>query len=129
MAAARSAAASGRKHEKQSTPDRARFALSGPSRPLDLTHNAARRDLADVRLAGRWFAPHYAEPERWRVARGTDLLDRPSADVASIGTVAADDTFAVLELSGGWAWGFRANDGLVGYVDAQALAPFETSQA
>lgn len=123
MAAATSAAARAPKAGKPSTPDRARFALSGPSRPLDLKHNAARRDLADIRLAGRWFAPHYAEPEYWSAKQAVLLRDASSANAATIDTIMFGESFAVLELSGDWAWGFRVSDGLVGYVRVAELAP------
>ena len=38
------------------------FALTGPSDPPDPLFNAYRKDLADVALAGRVIASHYAEP-------------------------------------------------------------------
>jgi len=121
MAAARSGAANAPRLAKPSTPDRPRFGLSGPSRPLDLTHNAARRDLADVRLAGRWFAPHYAEPERWTTKQRVPLYETPIADGAVLAELAARETFSVLEISGDWAWGFREADRRVGYVRADGL--------
>jgi hypothetical protein len=33
------------------------------------------------------------------------------------------DEFAVLELSGGWAWGYRRSNHCVGYVPAAGLRP------
>ncbi|MDF0752810.1 hypothetical protein NLU14_21530, partial [Marinobacter sp. 71-i] len=43
-------------------PARKRFSLKGRSVPIDPRVDAVRRDLADVRLADRVFAPHYAAP-------------------------------------------------------------------
>lgn len=124
MAAATSAAASVPNPAKSHTPERKRFALSGPSRPLDLKTNAARRDLADIRLAGRWFAPHYAEPERWSCgALPLPVQETPAAGAKVIGQLEPGDPFAVLEISGDWAWGFREADRCVGYVSSTGLVP------
>ncbi|HEV2569329.1 SH3 domain-containing protein [Sphingomonas sp.] len=119
MAAAKSAAVIAPKHASQPTPERKRFSLSGPSRPLDLTHNAARRDLADVRLAGRWFAPHYAVAESWTCTNGCTL--HAAREGEALGDIAAGESFAVLEIAGDWAWGFQESDGRVGYVPVAAL--------
>lgn len=35
----------------------------------------------------------------------------------------AGEPFEVLELAGGYAWGVAPEHGVVGYVDADALAP------
>lgn len=40
-----------------------------------------------------------------------------SAVVAELG----DEDFALLDITGGWAWGFRTADHLVGYVPADRL--------
>lgn len=121
---ARSAAVRERTLEKSRTPDRLRFVLSGPSRPLDLRRNAARRDLADIELAGRWFAPHYAVPERWLChADHVPLRITPSSGAETVGALAAGESFAVLEVSGDWAWGYRELDKCVGYAEAGALKP------
>lgn len=121
MAAERSAPASALKAESPPTPERLRFALGGPSRPLDTRRNAARRDLADVRLAGRWFAPHYADPEAWITADETALRQAPSETSEQLLSLATGEVFQVLEVSGGWAWGFRQADDLVGYVRSECL--------
>jgi hypothetical protein len=114
-------AASGPRLANPPTPERRRFSLSGPSRPLDLTHNAARRDLADIRLAGRWFAPHYAVAQTCTCTTDTCLLAAPNGDV--LGELAGGDRFAVLEVSGEWAWGYSETDGRVAYVRLAAIAP------
>ncbi|NNM75770.1 hypothetical protein HJG53_02465 [Sphingomonas sp. ID1715] len=114
-------AASGPRVASPSTPERRRFSLSGPSRPLELTHNAARRDLADIRLAGRWFAPHYAVPQLWSCCGGCTVLAAREGE--ALGELASGERFAVLEVAGDWVWGFRDRDGLVGYVPLAALSP------
>jgi hypothetical protein len=105
------------------TPDRLRFVLDSPSRAIDHKHNAARRDLADIALAGRWFAPHYAVPESWTCVAPAELHSSPGAKDEVIGSLSTGDRFAVLEVSATYAWGYREQDRLVGYVEAGALRP------
>jgi hypothetical protein len=95
------------------------FALTGRSAPIDPRFNAVRADLADIRLAGRVFAPHYAAPLACRVARATPLLDRPGGE--AVVELSPGDAFEVLELAGGHAWGRAPGPGLVGYLDRHAL--------
>jgi len=73
-------------------------------------------------LAGRWFAPHYAVPESWSCVSATALLTAPSATAVGIGQLAPGEQFAVLEISGDYAWGYREQDSRVGYVAAGALS-------
>jgi cell wall-associated NlpC family hydrolase len=104
------------------TPDRPRFALTGPSRALDHRENAARRDLADIAVAGQWFAPHYAVPRsRSCGVGGADILSADNKG-ARISQLLPGERFAVLEQSGDWAWGYSEHDRYVGYVHAHALA-------
>jgi hypothetical protein len=124
MAAAKNAASAPRPATSP-TPERRRFTLSGPSRPLDHRTEAARRDLADIALAGRWFAPHYVVPEVWRTTRTVELRSTPSDTAESSARLSTGERFAVLEVSGGWAWGLREADHLVGYVRAEALSCYE----
>lgn len=114
-------AASAASPAKPPTSDRPNFALTGPSRAIDHDYNAARRDLADVRLAGLWFAPHYATPDSWLCSNSTMLRAAPRQDSDSLGELAAQERFALLEISGDWAWGFRERDNRVGYVEVHAL--------
>lgn len=100
-----------------------RFSLAGPSHPFDPARQAIRPDLADVAEAERHFAPHYAEAVIWRVIGNAPLLERPAMEGTARGMMAAGEDFAVLDLAGGWAWGYRVSDHLVGYVEASALAP------
>jgi hypothetical protein len=87
-------------------PTRKRFALTGVSAPVDPRVDAVRGDLADIRLADRVFAPHYASPMPRALARAVALRAGP---------------FEVLELAGINAWGVAATPRLVGYIDADAL--------
>ena len=81
-----------------------------------------RRDLADVRLADRVFAPHYAAPMPRMLATATELRLSAAADSEVLVPLAAGDAFEVLELAGNHAWGVAPGPGLVGYIAASALA-------
>jgi len=99
------------------------FFLDGPSRPVDARIHAWRKDLADIDLAGRVFAPHYARAlPRACGAHAALLWPGPSADGEAVSELLPGETFAVLEYAGGWAWGFSAADHVVGYVEGIALA-------
>ncbi len=88
---------------------------------IDPRHDAVRRDLADVRLADRVFAPHYAAHLPHVTTRATALRDARAADAACLATLDPGELFEVLELSAGLAWGRAPTHGLVGYVDATDL--------
>ena len=81
-----------------------------------------RRDLADVRLADRVFAPHYAAPMPRTLSVPADLRISAAADSEVLANLAAGDVFEVLELAGNHAWGVAPGAGLVGYIPASALA-------
>ena len=102
------------------TPSRRRFALAGRSHAFDPRIDAARGDLADLRLADRLFAPHYAAAVLRTASRATPLL---AADGGVLSELLIGETFEVLEFASGRAWGVCAIDGSVGHVDASALAP------
>lgn len=88
---------------------------------IDPRTDAARRDLADVRLADRVFAPHYAAPVAHVVTAPVPLRAAKEADAEVLAQLAEGDVFEVLELSAGNAWGRAPGSGLVGYVDAASL--------
>ncbi|WP_447725090.1 SH3 domain-containing protein [Sphingomonas koreensis] len=88
---------------------------------IDPRTDAARRDLADVRLADRVFAPHYAAPVAYVVTAATALRAAKESDAEVLVQLAEGDVFEVLELSAGTAWGSAPGSGLVGYVDAAQL--------
>jgi hypothetical protein len=81
-----------------------------------------RRDLADVRLADRVFAPHYAAPMPRTLSVPADLRLSAAADSEVLAKLAAGDVFEVLELAGSHAWGVAPAAGLVGYIPASSLA-------
>jgi hypothetical protein len=89
---------------------------------LDPRTNAVRRDLADIRLAERVFAPHYAAPRAMVALREVIVRAGPAHDDEVIGSLGEGDIFETLELAGGNAWGKAPRLDLVGYVDADALA-------
>lgn len=100
-----------------------RFHLLGPSLILDPRLHAYRKDLADISLAERIFAPHYARPVlRGCGSRAALLWPGPAAEGDALSELLPGEEFAVLEYAGGWAWGYAATDGVVGYVEAIALA-------
>jgi hypothetical protein len=89
---------------------------------FDPSTHAVRSDLADVRLADRVFAPHYAAPMPRRIAVSADL--RVARDPASpvLATLNPGDLFEVLDLIGDAAWGIAPALTLVGYLPAASLA-------
>ncbi|WP_322963585.1 SH3 domain-containing protein [Sphingomonas fuzhouensis] len=102
-------------------PARKSFALQGRTVGLDPRTHAVRPDLADVRLAEYVFAPHYAAPLPYRTNAPVTLREGRPTDSAVLAELRAGETFEVLELAGGHAWGIAPRLGLVGYCDAQLL--------
>jgi hypothetical protein len=99
---------------------RATFTLSGTSKAFERRTHAVRGDLADFALAGKVFVPHYAQPVPRVLASATALCEKPQG--AEICALAAGAGFALLDISGGWAWGYAAQGHVVGYVPLAALA-------
>ena len=95
--------------------------LSGPSDPPDPDYHAFRQDLADVALAGRVIAYHYAEPLERRLTSGAPLRCEPDSAAAEIAQLAAGESFILLDDSLGWAWGYGGPDRRVGYVRSDAF--------
>jgi hypothetical protein len=96
------------------------FALSGVSERPDPTTHAYRKDLADVALAGRVIASHYAEPLVRHLVAPAQLLSEPANDAAPVADLRAGDAIRMLDNSRGWAWGYGP-DGRVGYVPSEAV--------
>ena len=93
------------------------LAMTGPSVTVEQGHLPVRGDLAHIKLAGRYFVPHYAVPMQHVVkAAHADLLDAARSDAQTISTLAEGTIFDVLDIAGDWAWGQQGEDGLVGYV-------------
>lgn len=99
------------------------FALTGPSDLPDPEFNAYRKDLADVALAGRVIASHYAEPVERRLLAGATLRNGPSAESEPVAELKAGEPFLLLDGSLGWAWGYAGKERRVGYVLSEALGP------
>jgi hypothetical protein len=89
---------------------------------LDPRLNAYRDDIADVELAGRLFAPHYAQ----KLVRACGLMqtlvrEGPGDSAAAVSELLPGEEFAVLDITAGWAWGYCVADHRVGYVEAIEL--------
>jgi hypothetical protein len=97
--------------------------LAGPADRSDKPHLPVRGDLAHIGLAGKYFVPHYAVPMPRKVLTATALADAGRDGAGTIREMAAGETFDVLDIAGGQAWGQAARDGLVGYVALSALEP------
>lgn len=102
------------------------FALSGPSARLDPAYLPVRGDLAHIRLAGKVFVPHYVVPMAHVVKGGAAVLRKAGRDDGeAVAELAEETLFNVLDTAGKWAWGQVGEDGLVGYVLANALTVAE----
>src|SRR5688572_15147641 len=100
-----------------------RFSLTGPSLPLDPRIHAYRHGLADIALAGRVIAPHYASSvTRSCGAHAAFVRVASNGESKVVSELLPGEEFAVLEYAGGWAWGYCVADHIVGYVEAIALA-------
>lgn len=95
--------------------------MRGPMRITDPTHTPVRGDLADIRLAGRYFVPHYAVAMAHRVAPGAVLRKAAKVDAEPVEALDGGAPFNVLDIAGGWAWGQVGDAGLVGYLPMEAL--------
>ncbi len=89
--------------------------------PDPATH-AYRQDLADVSLAGRVVASHYAEPLVRHINQKAILLLTADDGAVPVATLADGDEIRILDCSRGWAWGYGP-DGRVGYVRSEFLVP------
>ena len=101
---------------------RDRFGLAGTSQSYDPRIVAIRPDLADIAVAGKYFAPHYAAPMMMSsVLPAAVLRGTPSPDAEQTSELLYGEGFALLDLTGGWAWGYSLADHYVGYLAADAL--------
>lgn len=81
--------------------------------------------MADIALADRVFAPHYAKPLlHGCLAGGVAMRAAPSRDSIAVSELLRGEGFAVVDASGEWAWGYSIHDGYVGYVPVDAIGPF-----
>jgi len=100
---------------------REELVLTGPSEKLDPARWPARGDLAHIRLAGKVFVPHYAEPLAYILAEPATLRTAPRDDAEVREEVLVGLAFNVLDVAGKWAWGQIGEDGCVGYLPVAAL--------
>jgi hypothetical protein len=100
---------------------RSRFGLAGVSHSYDPRTVAIRPDLADIAVAGQHFAPHYAAPMMRSVRVATPLRATSAGDGEPLGELLPGQGFALLDVTGDVAWGYRLSDHLVGYCPAAAL--------
>lgn len=96
------------------------FSLTGRSSALDARTDAFRPDLADIGLANRVFASHFASAVGYYcAAHYTPIMAKP--DREQISELLQGEGFAVLDFAGGWAWGWSVHDHYVGYVRADDI--------
>lgn len=95
--------------------------LAGPSQLPDPRFHAYRDDLADVALAGRVIASHYAEPLPRVVRTASALRSAPSDDAEALLELAPGETFDMLDDTLGWSWGYAGEERRVGFVRSAAL--------
>lgn len=105
-----------------SSPIRRTFPLEKTGERPDPTRHAYRNDLADVALAGRVIASHFAAPLDRALRCEAKLRAAPGPDSEVIAVLEEGAPFAMLDSRGGWAWGYGGSDRRVGYVSADKLA-------
>lgn len=105
-------------------PNHGPYVLSGPVERPDPRTVPTRGDIAHVGLAGRYFVPYYAVPQpRSILPGGASVLATAEHGGEVVATLNAGDSFEVLDLSGGFAWGCVSLHGPVGYIALDRLEP------
>jgi hypothetical protein len=87
----------------------------------DPDFHAFRQDLADVALAGRVIASHYAEPVLRHVLAAAPFRRLADDGAELIAELKAGDELWMLDDTRGWAWGYGGPERRVGYVRVEAL--------
>ncbi|NIJ07633.1 hypothetical protein FHS31_001229 [Sphingomonas vulcanisoli] len=68
------------------------------------------------------FAPHFARAVECHVASDSVMvLSEPSAEARAVSQLLRGEGFALLDLSGDWAWGRCLHDDYVGYIPRATL--------
>lgn len=99
------------------------FVLTGPVVGFDPRTTPIRGDLADIALAGRFFAPHYVEPQLHRAGDAAVMLRKAAShDAEAVSQLLPGEAFALLDASGEWGWGYTVYDGYCGYVPLGGIA-------
>jgi hypothetical protein len=107
---------------KHPVKQRPRYRLDGHSLSGDKRTTPIRGDLADIKLAGKLFAPHYAVPMLRRcIASTTPMHSAPDLQSNSESALIYGEDFAVLDIAGIWAWGYSCHDDYLGYVHISHL--------
>ncbi|MFQ3596620.1 MAG: NlpC/P60 family protein, partial [Sphingomonadaceae bacterium] len=97
---------------------------AGALSPLDPRTAAWRPDLADIALADRIAVPHYAAPMlRACGASPLAMLAAPDRAATMVSELLPGEGFAVLDISGEFAWGYATFDHYVGHVAIAGLVP------
>ena len=68
------------------------------------------------------IASHYAEPVARALKLATALRREPDDSAEPIAQLEAGASFAMLDDSRGWAWGYAGDERRVGYVRSSAIA-------
>lgn len=98
------------------------YALTGPQPKAIPGRTPLRGDLAHIGLAGRFFVPHYAVPQpRTVMPGGAPLFSSNSEGAQELCTLMEGESFEVLDVTGGWAWGCLSMEGPVGYIRVDRL--------
>ena len=78
--------------------------------------------MADVALAGRVIASHYAEPAHRHLIAKAELRSAPSAEGELLCALKSGDAFELLDDTLGWAWGYAGSKRRVGYVESGKIS-------
>ena len=106
----------------EGNPYAGQYALSGPAKVRDPRVTPIRGDLADIALAGKLFAPHYAVPmERMVTGAYAAVRKTGRADAEQTSELLRGERFMMLDVVAGWAWGYCAHDGYNGHVGLDEL--------
>lgn len=97
------------------------LAMTGPSIAGDPGCLPVRGDLAHIKLAGRYFVPHYAVPMAHPVLPGAVLRASARTDADTLMDLPEGQMFNVLDIAGMWTWGQLGENGPVGYVALDQL--------
>jgi cell wall-associated NlpC family hydrolase len=93
-----------------------------PSPSLDPRRHPFRADLAAEDLRGRVETERFVPGHVMRCARPVvSIKGRPRRAASQTAELLFGEEFTVYETRDGWAWGQRATDGYIGYVQASAL--------
>jgi hypothetical protein len=99
------------------------FVLSGPSDLPNPQFNAYRNDLADIALASRVIASHYARAVPRVLLKPAALRGAPRDDAELVRELAPGEPFEMLDETLGWAWGYAGEERRVGYLPSDSLRP------